>query len=66
MRKKISNINDKRKEKKPKTLEESAKSAARRFLSDKYDSIPEPKGLASGKAGKSGEMVNDSKDEEDE
>jgi hypothetical protein len=65
MTKKVSNIND-RPRKKPRTLDESAKIAARRFLDPKYDSIEEPKKLASGKTNKPGEFVNDEEDESDE
>jgi len=65
MTKKISNIND-RPRKKPRTLEESAKIASRRFLDPKYNSVKEPKGLASGKVSKSGNFINDEEDECDE
>ena len=37
---------------KPRTLEESAKVASRRFLDPKYNSVKEPKGLAFGKISK--------------
>ncbi len=53
-------------EKKPRTLEESAKAASRRFLDPKYDSVKEPKGLTSGKTSKSGNFVSDEKDKCDE
>lgn len=57
---KVSNINDKRRNKKPRTIDESAKAAARRFLDPELlESIDEPEGLASGKASKSGDFVNE-------
>lgn len=56
---KISNISDKRRNKKPRTLDESAKAAARRFLALEFlESINEPEGLASGKTSKSGDFIN--------
>ena len=51
---------------KPRTLEESAKVASRRFLDPKYNSVKEPKGLASGKISKSGNFINDERDKCDE
>ena len=58
--KKISNISDKRRDKKPRTIDESAKAATRRFLEPEFlESIEEPEGLVSGKASKSGDFTND-------
>jgi hypothetical protein len=62
---KISNISDKRKNKKNRTLDESAKAAARRFLNpDFLESIDEPEGLASGKASKLDDFINDENGED--
>ncbi len=62
MTKKISNINDQRRKKNPRTLNESAKISVRRFLNPKYDSVEEPSGLASGKTTKSGSFVDKDRD----
>lgn len=66
MTKKITNLNEQRRKIKPRSLEEVAKSAARRYLdSELVGSVEEPKGVASGKATKSGEFVHDDENEID-
>ncbi len=66
MANKISNLNDKRRKKNPRTLKESAKVSTRRFLDKKYDSVEEPRGLASGKVNKYGSFVDDKEDTKDD
>ena len=62
--KKISNLNEQRRKKKPRSLKEAAKAAVRRYCDPELlDSIEEPKGLASGKTTKSGGFVH--KDDKD-
>lgn len=65
MSKKVKNLNEHRRKKKPRTLEETAKSAVRRYCDpDLLNSIEEPEGLASGKTNESGGFVNDNDHEE--
>lgn len=48
------------------TIEESARLAARRFLDPKYDSVEEPRGLASGKTSETGEFIDDKEEDHDD
>ena len=48
MSKKVENLTEHRNKKKPRTIEESAKAAARRFRDMAPNEIEEPDGLASG------------------
>ncbi len=60
MSKKIKNLNEHRRKKKPRTLEEAAKSAVRRYCDpDLLYSTEEPEGLASGKTNESGGFVSE-------
>lgn len=65
MSEKVKNLNEHRRKKKPRTLEEAAKSAVRRYCDpDLLNSIEEPEGLASGKTNESGGFVNEEDPEE--
>ncbi|MCW8127378.1 hypothetical protein [Microbulbifer halophilus] len=66
MTKKISDIKEHKRRKGKLTPEESARLAKKRFLDPKYDSIEEPKGLASGKTSKSGRFIDDKGEEDNE
>lgn len=48
MSKKIENLTERRNKKKPCTIEQAAKTAARRFRGLSPDDVEEPEGLASG------------------
>jgi hypothetical protein len=65
MTKKVSDLKDHKSKKGKLTLEDSARLAAKKFLEPKYDSIEEPKGLASGKTSKTGGFVNDSGEDDE-
>lgn len=67
MTKKVNNLNERRRKRKPRTLEESAKAAYRRYFeSGHVDPKEEPEGLASGKTTESGSFVDDDEgDDED-
>lgn len=63
MTKKISNLNEQRRKKKPRSLKDAAKAAVRRYCDPELlNSVEEPKGLASGKTTKSGGFVHDDDD----
>lgn len=68
MIKKVANLNERRRKKKPRRLNEAAKAAVRRFCDPEFlKSVEEPKGLASGKTTRSGSFVhNDDEKDEDE
>ena len=65
--KKVESLNEQRKKKKPRTLEEAAKAAVRRYCDPNLlNSSDEPEGLASGKTNKSGGFTPDDETEETE
>lgn len=67
MTKKISNLNEQRRKKKPRSLKDAAKAAVRRYCDPELlNSVEEPKGLASGKTTKSGGFVHDDDDKKTE
>ena len=63
--KKISNLNEQRRKKKPRSLKAAARAAVRRYCDpDLLTSVEEPKGLASGKTAK-GIFVHHDDDKDD-
>ena len=67
MNKKVENLSEQRNKKKPRSIEESAKAAVRRFCDPELvDSVDEPEGLASGKTTESGSFVHEDDKEEEE
>lgn len=63
--KKITNLNEERRKKKPRSLKAAAKAAVRRYCAPELlSSIEEPKGLASGRTPKKGGFVHAEDDKE--
>jgi len=66
MTSKVSNINEARRKQKGYNLDEAAKAAVRRFVSNpNTDSIKEPQGLASGKAKAPDDFINTDQEDGD-
>jgi len=65
--KKVKSLNEQRMKKKPRTLEEAAKAAARRYCDPELlKTIDEPKGLSSGRSNESGGFINEDDTDEKE
>ena len=66
MTKDIKNLSEQRNKSKPRSLEDAAKAAVRRFCDpDILNSTEEPEGLASGKTTDTGSFVHNDEDSQD-